>query len=58
MREVDPERAKELLAEAGYPDAFPDPVIPIVSSVLTGNPEFGTMTELLQVYFEEIGLQT
>ena len=41
-----------------YPDAFPDPVIPIVSSVLTGNPEFGTMTELLQVYFEEIGLQT
>jgi ABC-type transport system substrate-binding protein len=23
----DPERAKELLAEAGYPDAFPEPVI-------------------------------
>jgi peptide/nickel transport system substrate-binding protein len=58
MYGYDPERAKELLAEAGYPEAFPDPVIPIVSSVLTGNPEFGAMAELLQVYFEEIGLQT
>jgi peptide/nickel transport system substrate-binding protein len=54
----DPERARELLAEAGYPDAFPEPVIPIISSVLQGNPEFGTMAELFQVYFEEIGLQT
>jgi peptide/nickel transport system substrate-binding protein len=54
----DPERAKELLAEAGYPDAFPDPTIPIVSSTLTGNPEFPVMAELLQVYFEEVGLQT
>jgi peptide/nickel transport system substrate-binding protein len=26
--------------------------------VLPGNPEFGTMAELLQVYLEEIGLQT
>jgi peptide/nickel transport system substrate-binding protein len=54
----DPDRARELLAEAGYPDAFPDPVIPIISSALAGNPEFGTLAELLQVYFEEIGLQT
>jgi peptide/nickel transport system substrate-binding protein len=54
----DPERAKELLAEAGYPDAFAQPVVPIVASVLAGNPEFGTMAELLQVYFEEIGMQT
>lgn len=58
MYGYDPEKAKALLAEAGYPDAFPDPVIPLVSSVLNGNPEFATMTELLQVYFEEIGLQT
>ena len=54
----DPERARELLAEAGYPDAFEDPVIKIVSSTLNGNPEFPVMSELLQVYFEEIGLQT
>ena len=58
MYGYDPDRAKALLAEAGYPDAFPEPVIPIVSSVLAGNPEFGTMAELLQVYFEAVGLQT
>jgi peptide/nickel transport system substrate-binding protein len=54
----DPERARELLAEAGYPDAFPDPTIPIVATTLAGNPEFPQMAELLQVWFEEIGLQT
>ena len=54
----DPERAKALLAEAGYPDAFPEPVIPIVLSQISGNPEVATLAELLQVYFEEIGLQT
>jgi peptide/nickel transport system substrate-binding protein len=58
MYGYDPERAKELLAEAGYPDAFPDPVVPIVVSVLPGNPEFATMAELLQIYFDAIGLQT
>jgi peptide/nickel transport system substrate-binding protein len=58
MYGYDPERAKALLAEAGYPEAFPDPTIPIVSSVLAGNPEFGAMAELLQVFFDEIGLQT
>lgn len=58
MYGYDPDRARELLQEAGYPDAFSDPTIPLVSSVLAGNPEFGAMTELLDVFFTEIGLQT
>jgi peptide/nickel transport system substrate-binding protein len=58
MYGYDPERAKELLAEAGYPDAFPDPVIPIISTVSPGSPEYPTLAELVQIYFEEIGLQT
>lgn len=54
----DPERAMALLGEAGYPDAFNDPVIPITVSVVSGNPEFPILAELMQVYFEQIGLQT
>jgi peptide/nickel transport system substrate-binding protein len=50
MYGYDPDRARELLAEAGYPDAFPDPVIPIVTTCFTGNPEYGTLAELMQVY--------
>ena len=58
MYGYDPERAKELLAEAGYPENFASPVVPIILTALGGNPEFGTMAELFQVSFEEIGLQT
>ncbi len=58
MYGYDPERAKELLAEAGYPDAFPDPVIPIISTVSPGSPEYPTLAELVQIYFEEVGFQT
>ncbi|MBD3625706.1 MAG: ABC transporter substrate-binding protein [Rhodobacteraceae bacterium] len=54
----DPERATELLAEAGYPDAFDDPVIPIVVTSLAGNPEFAQMAELVQAYFDVVGIQT
>jgi peptide/nickel transport system substrate-binding protein len=53
----DPERARELLAEAGYPDAFTDPIIPLAYVVLPGSAEWPTMTELVQVYFQAIGLQ-
>lgn len=54
----DPERARALLAEAGYPEAFDDPVIPVVATALAGNPEFGLMAELAQALFAEVGLQT
>ncbi len=54
----DPERAKELLAEAGYPEQFENPIIPILSSTLAGNPEFPAMAELMQVFLEEVGIQT
>ncbi len=54
----DPDRAKELLAEAGYPDAFDDPVIPIVVTSLAGNPELAQMAELVQAYFDMAGLRT
>jgi ABC-type transport system substrate-binding protein len=33
-------------------------VIPIVLTELGGNPEFGTMAEMVQAYFESVGLQT
>jgi ABC-type transport system substrate-binding protein len=54
----DPERARALLDEAGYPDAFGQPVIPIVSTVSPGSPEYPSLAELIQVYFEEAGFQT
>lgn len=54
----DPARAKELLADAGYPDAFADPTIPIIVSQIAGNPEVATLAELLDSFFRDIGLQT
>ncbi|TVR44242.1 MAG: hypothetical protein EA386_14580 [Rhodobacteraceae bacterium] len=49
---------QELLAEADYPDSFENPVVPILSSNLAGNPEFPTMAELMQVFLDEAGFQT
>lgn len=54
----DPEKASALLAEAGYPDAFDNPVIPLVVTSLAGNPEFAQMAELVQAYFDVVGIQT
>jgi peptide/nickel transport system substrate-binding protein len=54
----DPERAKELLAEAGYPENFAQPVIPILITQLPGSTEFPTMAELMQVFLDEAGFQT
>lgn len=54
----DPEKAMALLAEAGYPDAFDNATIPLVVTSLAGNPEFAQMAELVQAYFDVVGLQT
>lgn len=54
----DPERVAELLAEAGYPDSFENPKIPLVVTSLAGNPEFAQMAELVQAYFDISGIQT
>lgn len=53
-----PELAMELLAEAGYPDAFENPVIPIILTSLPGNPEFPLISEFAQAFFETVGIQT
>ncbi|WP_417604869.1 ABC transporter substrate-binding protein [Primorskyibacter flagellatus] len=54
----DPERVAELLEDAGYPDAFDNPKIPLVVTSLAGNPEFAQMAELVQAYFDIAGIQT
>ncbi len=58
MYGYDPDRARELLAEAGYPDAFDDPEIRLYHVTLAGGPYYGPMVELLQVFLDEIGMQT
>jgi len=54
----DPDRARELMREAGYPDSFENPTIPILATTLAGSPEFGTMAEFIQDSFESVGFQT
>lgn len=54
----DPEKAMALLAEAGYPDAFDNAEIPLVVTSLAGNPEFAQMAELVQAYFDVVGIKT
>ena len=54
----DLEKARALMEDAGYPDSFVNPVIPILSSTLAGNPEFPAMAELMQVFLDEAGFQT
>lgn len=54
----DLDKARALMEDAGYPDSFSNPVIPILSSTLAGNPEFPAMAELMQVFLEEAGFQT
>ncbi len=54
----DPDKAMALLAEAGYPDSFDNAKIPLVVTTLAGNPEFAQMAELVQAYFDVVGIET
>lgn len=53
----DPERAREILDEIGYPENFDNPAIPVLSTTLAGNPEFPTLAEYIESAFSAVGLQ-
>lgn len=53
----DPDRAREILEEVGYPENFNNPTIPVLSTVLAGNPEFPTLAEYIESAFSAVGLQ-
>lgn len=52
--DYDPDRAKQLITDAGYPDGF-DMVVYVPASV-TGLPEIGEMSEVIAQYFERAGM--
>jgi ABC-type transport system substrate-binding protein len=54
----DPDRARQLLEDANYPDAFGEPVIPLVVMPLSGQPEVPVQMQLVQGYFEDVGFET
>jgi len=55
----DPERARQLMQEANYPDAFPDPTIPLVLMIGPALPmDITVQMELIKSYWDAVGFQT
>jgi peptide/nickel transport system substrate-binding protein len=54
----DPAKAKQLLAEAGYPNKFKDPVITVWTHRQPGAAWLGPMMEAISGYWEAIGVKT
>lgn len=52
-----PDRARQLMAEAGYPHRFADPVIPLIRTSLHGQPELDVQTDLIYEYLTAVGFQ-
>lgn len=53
----DVERAKQLMLEAGYPDAFEDPTIPIILTPMSAMPEVPLQQELVYQYLIKAGFK-
>jgi ABC-type transport system substrate-binding protein len=54
----DPERARQLMKEANYPDAFPDPTIPLVLMIGPALPmDITVQMELIKSYWDTVGFQ-
>ena len=54
----DPDRSKELMKEAGYPENFTDPVIPLVTTNFPGQPEFPLQMEYIEQALRQVGFHT
>lgn len=51
----DPDRARDLMQDAGYPDDFDDPTIPLIRTQIAGQPELDVQTDLLYEYLTAVG---